>query len=110
SGVGGDGYLLLGGVAGVFSAIGPAVPREFIEDRSKLMGGRMDFGAVMKMGPPATEQLRAHASFLELQLSDGRPWLLGSAPSVADFSAYHPVSCVRSVPPVAKALDEFEHP
>jgi glutathione S-transferase len=104
-----DRHFFLAAVPVVFSAIGPAVPREFIEDRSKLMGGRMDFGAVMKMGPSATEQLRAHASFLELQLSDGRPWLLGSAPSLADFSAYHPVWFVRNVPPVAKTLDEFEH-
>ena len=102
-----DRLLFLAAVPVVFSAIGPAVPREFIEDRSKLMGGRMDFGAVMKMGPVAAEQLRAHAALLELQLSDGRPWLLGSAPSQADFSAYHPIWFLRNVPPVAKTLDDF---
>jgi glutathione S-transferase len=104
-----DRQLFLASVPVVFSAIGPAVPKEFIEDRSKLMGGRMDFGAVMKMGATATEQLRAHASFLELQLADGRPWLLGSAPSYADFSAYHPVWFLRNIPPVAKTLEEFTH-
>jgi len=104
-----DRQLFLASVPVVFSAIGPAVPKEFIEDRSKLMGGRMDFGAVMQMGATATEQLRAHASFLELQLADGRPWLLGSAPSYADFSAYHPVWFLRNIPPVAKTLEEFTH-
>jgi glutathione S-transferase len=104
-----DRQLFLASVPVVFSAIGPAVPKEFIEDRSKLMGGRMDFGAVMKMGASAVEQLRAHASFLELQLADGRPWLQGSAPSYADFSAYHPVWFLRNIPPVAKSLEEFAH-
>jgi glutathione S-transferase len=102
-----DRQLFLAAVPVVFSAIGPAVPREFIEDRSKLTGGRMDFSAVMKMGTVATEQLRAHAAFLEQQLSDGRPWLLGNAPSLADFSAYHPVWFLRNIPPVAKTLEEF---
>jgi glutathione S-transferase len=102
-----DRLLFLAAVPVVFSAIGPAVPREFIEDRSRLMGGRMDFGAVMKMGAVASEQLRAHAALLELQLSDGRPWLQGSAPSQADFSAYHPIWFLRNVPPVAKTLEDF---
>jgi glutathione S-transferase len=102
-----DRQLFLAAVPVVFSAIGPAVPREFIEDRSKLMGGRMDFAALMKMGPVATEQLCAHAAFLEQQLSDGRPWLLGPAPSLADFSAYHPIWFLRNIPPVAQTLDRF---
>jgi glutathione S-transferase len=102
-----DRLLFLAAVPVVFGAIGPAVPREFIEDRSRLMGGRMDFAAVMKMGPAATAQLRAHASFLELQLSDGRPFLQGEAPSLADFSAYHPIWFLRNIPPVAKTLEDF---
>jgi glutathione S-transferase len=102
-----DRQLFLASVPVVFSAIGPAVPKEFIEDRSKLMGGRMDFSAVMKMGPAAAEQLRAHAAFVEAQLSDGRRWLLGDEPSLADFSAYHPVWFLRNIPPVAKTLEDF---
>lgn len=103
-----DRLLFLAAVPVVFSAIGPAVPREFIEDRTKLTGGRTDFAAMTKLGPAATEQLRAHAAFIELQLSDGRPWLLGAAPSLADFSAYHPIWFLRNIPPVAKTLEDFE--
>jgi len=102
-----DRQLFLASVPVVFSAIGPAVPKAFIEDRSKLMGGRMDFSAVMAAGKPAAEQLRAHAALLEAQLSDGRRWLLGDAPSLADFSAYHPIWFLRNVPPVAKTLEDF---
>jgi glutathione S-transferase len=102
-----DRQLFLASVPVVFAAIGAAVPKEFIEDRSKLMGARGDFSAVMKAGPAATDALRAHASFLETQLSDGRAFLLGDAPSLADFSAYHPVWFLRNIPPVAKTLEEF---
>jgi glutathione S-transferase len=102
-----DRPLFLASVPVVFSAIGPAVPKEFLEDRTKLTGGRTDFAQVMKAGPEATEQLRAHASFLETQLADGRPFLLGDAPSLADFSAYHPVWFLRNIPPVAKTLEDF---
>ncbi len=102
-----DRLLFLASVPVVFAAIGPAVPREFIEDRTKLMGGRGDFSAVMKAGPAAADSLRAHAAFLELQLSDGRHYLLGAAPSLADFAAYHPVWFLRSIPPVAKTLESF---
>jgi hypothetical protein len=55
----------------------------------------------------ATEQLRAHAAFVEALLADGRRWLLGDAASLADFSAYHPVWFLRNIPPVAKTLEEF---
>jgi glutathione S-transferase len=102
-----DRLLFLASVPVVFSAVGAAVPREFVEDRTKLMGGRMDFSVLMQAGPAGLEQLRAHAAFLEMQLSDGRPWLLGAAPSYADFAAYHPIWFLRSVPPVAKSLEEF---
>jgi glutathione S-transferase len=102
-----DRLLFLAAVPVVFAAIGPAVPREFVEDRTKLMGGRGDFSAVMKAGPAAADSLRAHAAFLETQLCDGHDYLLGAAPSLADFSAYHPVWFLRSIPPVAKTLESF---
>ena len=104
-----DRLLFLATVPVVFAAIGPAVPREFVEDRTKLMGGRGGFSAMMtpQHAAAAADSLRAHAAFLETQLSDGRDYLLGRAPSLADFSAYHPVWFLRSIPPVAKTLERF---
>jgi glutathione S-transferase len=90
----------------VFEKIGDAVPAAFIEDRRKLMGGG-DFGAFLRAAPLLKEQLRAHLQLLEAQLADGRAFLLGEEPSLADFAAYHPVWFLRAIPPAAAALDEF---
>jgi glutathione S-transferase len=102
-----DRLLFLAAVPVVFGKIGPAVPKAFIEDRSRLMGGGRSFEGVMHAGPSAAEQLRAHAALLETQLADGRAFLLGEEPSLADFSAYHPLWFLRSLPPTAGTLDEF---
>jgi hypothetical protein len=102
-----DRSLFMATVPVVFAAIGSAMSREFMEDRSKMMGARGDFSAATKVGPAAQDALRAHAAFLETQLSDGRSYLLGPEPSLADFSAYHPVWFLRNIPPVAKTLETF---
>src|SRR5215470_15122830 len=67
-----DRLLFLPIVAIVFAEIGHAVPPAFIEDRSKLMGGR-DFSDVPKQAPAAREQVRGLVATLESQLADGRP-------------------------------------
>jgi glutathione S-transferase len=90
----------------VFGKIGDAVPKEFIEDRRKLMGGG-DFAAFIQAAPLFAEQLRAQASLLEAQLGDGRAFLLGAEPSLADFAAVHPIWFLRAIPPAAAALAEL---
>lgn len=102
-----DRLLFRAAVPVLFSRIGPAVPKAFIEDRTKLMGGTLDFGEVLKAGPMAADQLRSHAALLDAQLSDGREFLLGADPGLADFAAYHPIWFLRSLPPTAGAFDEF---
>jgi len=101
-----DRLLFQAAVPVVFSKIGDAVPKEFLEDRRKLMGGG-DFGAFIHAAPLFAEQLRAHVQLLEAQLADGRAFLLGPEPSLADFAAYHPIWFLRAIPPAAAALAEF---
>jgi len=101
-----DRMLFQAAVPVVFGKIGDAVPKEFIEDRRKLMGGG-DFGAFIAAAPLFAEQLRAQAQLLEAQLADGRRFLLGADPSLADFAAYHPIWFLRAIPPAAAALAEF---
>jgi glutathione S-transferase len=103
-----DRMLFQAAVPVVFGKIGDAVPKEFIEDRRKLMGGG-DFAKYIEAAPLFAEQLRAQLSLLDAQLADGRPFLLGSAPSLADFAAYHPVWFLRALPPTNSpaALAEF---
>ncbi len=102
-----DRLLFQAAVPVLFSRIGPAVPEAFIEDRRQLMGGQLDFRAVMKAGPLFADQLRAHASLVEDQLHDGREFLLGDAFSLADASAYHPIWFLLGMPPTRGILDEF---
>jgi glutathione S-transferase len=102
-----DRMLFQAAVPVLFEKIAPAVPKAFIEDRTRMMGGGLDFGAFVASAPLMADALRAHAALLDVQLADGRPFLLGDEPSLADFAAYHPVWFLRSVPPTKGRLDEF---
>ena len=79
----------------VFGTLGPKVPEEFIEDRSKLRGAKFDLERMRAAIPQMRDQLRAHLGWIEAQLSDGRQWLLGEF-SLADVSAYMNVWYARS--------------
>ena len=67
--------------------LGDKVPREIIEDRSRLRGARFDVEATKAAIPQMRDQFRAHAGWIETQLSDERKWLLGEF-SLADVNAY----------------------
>ena len=92
------GVLALFGIGGVF-------PEEFVEDRRKTMV------------PPGTNleqtklivstklvQIRANLDRLERQLADGRAFLLGSEPCLADLSAFHPLLLLLAHPRTAALL------
>ena len=79
----------------VFGVLGRKVPPEFIEDRSQLRGAKFDVAAMRAAIPQMRDQFRAHANWIEAQLSDERDWLLGEA-SLADVHAYMNVWYVRS--------------
>jgi glutathione S-transferase len=91
----------------LFDLIGAHVPKEFIEDRTKLMGGRGNFADLPKQAPFAKAQCRAFGDMLTAQLADGRPFLLGADFSLADAACYHPVWFLRSVPGASAVFDEF---
>jgi glutathione S-transferase len=77
--------------------IGDVFPAEFIKDRSETM---VPPGQDMSRTPMivATKllQIRANLDRLESLLADGRAFLLGSEPSLADLSAYHPLYGLRN--------------
>jgi glutathione S-transferase len=79
----------------VFGTLGPKVPEDFIEDRSKLRGAKFDLDRMRAAIPQMRDQMRAHLGWIEAQLSDGRQWLLGEF-SLADVSAYMNVWYARS--------------
>lgn len=103
-----DRVLFQTAVAVVFGQVGEAVPQAFIDDRSKLMERTFDVAQMKAAVPMARDALRAQLDWLETQLADDRPFLLGAEPGLADFSTYHPLWFVRTFhPPSAAALDPF---
>ena len=72
----------------VFGSLGDQVPREFIEDRERLRGGKFDISAMKAALPQMRDQFRAHVDWIETQLaSSGGEWLFGAV-SLADVHAY----------------------
>jgi glutathione S-transferase len=101
-----DRLLFMPAVAVVFADIGQFVPKEFMDDRSKMIPGR-NFADIPKLAPHAREQVRALVATVERQLEDGRPWLLGSSFSLADAAVYHPLWFLRMAPAAQALLAAF---
>jgi glutathione S-transferase len=92
-------------VAVIFGQMADAVPKEFIEDRTKLSGRPFNPAEMKAAVPLMKEQLRAQLDWLDAQLRDGRAYLLGAEPGLADFTTYHCVWFLQSYyPPVAELL------
>jgi glutathione S-transferase len=85
-----------------------ALPEGFLEDRAKFSGRNIDPAAMKAAVPNLLDQLRAHFDWLNQMLTDGRSFLQGSAASLADLAAYHPVWFLqRNFGPLAPPLDGF---
>ena len=69
-------------------ARGDAIPAEFLADRERLFDAPLDVAGMRTAMPQSRDQFRAHIGWIESQLGDGRPWLLGAELSLADISAY----------------------
>lgn len=78
------------------SIIGDDLPTEFVEERKHFMDEDFSKSASLRELPRNRQRLHAHQSWLADMLTDGRPFLLGSQPSVADLAAYHPLWFARS--------------
>jgi glutathione S-transferase len=90
------------GAAHMFAGAPPDFMKSFAADRAAMTTG-------MRRPTPADAraQLSLQLGWLELALHDGRPFLLGEAPCIADFSAAQSVWFIRRAPPVAEVLDPF---
>lgn len=62
---------------------------EFHADRAKLWGVPVDLERMRRSGIRYRQQLSAQLEWLADILSDGRPYLLGQKPGLADISAQH---------------------
>ncbi|WNG30615.1 glutathione S-transferase family protein [Cystobacter fuscus] len=94
------------GVQSLFGHLPPEHIKAFLADRAALSAGASSPG----MNPQeATGALRLYLQQLDTRLADGRPWLFGPAPSLADFSVYHCLWFVQQVKAVSGILDESPH-
>jgi len=80
----------------IFEKLAAVVPKEFIEDRSKMMRGA-NFAEITLVAPDARNQLRAFLEILDRQLAS-RAFLLGDSFSLADAACFHPVWFLRAEP------------
>jgi len=89
------------GAAAIFAGAPPEMLQAFAADRAAMTAG-------MKRPSTrdATAALQTYLGWLEQQL-DGRSFLCGSVPSIADFSAVQSLWYIRRAPPVAGILDAF---
>lgn len=92
----------------IFEKLAAVVPREFIEDRSKMMKGA-NFDDLALQAPDARNQLRAYLDMLDRQLSDGRRYILGNSFSLADASVFHCIWFLRAEPSAFARAQRFEH-
>jgi glutathione S-transferase len=86
-------------------ALGGVFPDEFVEDRRKTMvPPGMNLEMLKPVLPTRLLQIRANLDRLERHLADGRSFVLGAEPGLADFSAFHPLLLVMAHPRLAALL------
>ena len=96
-------------VAIIFGEIGDMVPEAFKKDRAAMSGGTFSTEVLKAAAPFARDQFRAHLAFIAEQLEDGRAFLVGQEPTLADVHAMMNVWFLKSaLTHVAKTfLEEF---
>ena len=87
----------------IFLGAGGLFDDEFIADRKKMVP-TLDLERIRAIVPAKRLQLEQNLDRLESQLADGRNFLLGDAPSLADLAAYHPTYFLRTHPLTAPEL------
>lgn len=89
----------------IFEKLAAVVPKEFIEDRSKMMQGA-DFAQIGKAAPDALNQLRAFLQLIDSSLA-AQPYILGDRFSLADAACFHPVWFLRAEPTAFSHAQKF---
>ena len=86
-----DRNIFWSAVGVVMGAIGDKLPEAFGKDRSEFSGRSFDPAKLKAAAPVARDQTYAQLGLAEEMLADGRPFLLGNAPTLADCALHNPV-------------------
>jgi glutathione S-transferase len=87
----------------IFGAIGGALDPAFVADREALSGRKFDTSAMKAAAPLMADQLRAQLDWVESQLRDGRAYLFGARPGLADACVFYNLAFLRWTNPAALA-------
>jgi glutathione S-transferase len=87
----------------VHFASGELFDEAFVADRKKMVPS-LDLEQVKRIAPAKLRQLAQNLARLEQQLSDGRAFLLGASPSLADLAAYHTTYFLAATPKTGALL------
>jgi glutathione S-transferase len=90
------------GVVHVMAGQPPEALKAFAADRAPFTAGM-----TRQTTADATVALQTYLGWLESHLADGRRFLAGSEPTIADFSVAHCLWFVHLAPPVSHILDPF---
>ena len=90
-----DRNIFWAAVGVVMGAIGDKLPEAFIKDRSAFSGRSFDAAKLKEAAPFAAEQTYAQMVLAEDMLADGRSYLMGAAPTLADCAFYNPVWFIK---------------
>lgn len=105
-----DRFLFSPSVGVVFANIGDKVPEAFKQDRAKFSGRDFNAERMKAALPMLHDQFRAGVGFIDSALSDGRKFLEGDQPGLADLGPYHCVWFVqRNLGADWGALKEMRH-
>jgi glutathione S-transferase len=97
-------------VVTAFFGIGGVFPQEFVEDRRKTMVPPwLDLDQSAALLPTKLLQIRTNLDRVEALLADGRAFLLGAEPSLADLSAFHPFMVLTIHARTAALLERLTH-
>lgn len=92
----------------VMGALGDKLPEAFLKDRSEFTGRSFDPAKLRAAVPMARDQTYAQLSLAEAMLADGRNYLLGAEPTLADCALYNPVWFIKArLGPTAGPLDRL---
>ena len=95
--------LALFGIGGVF-------PPAMVEDRRKTMvPPGLDLDRTSTILPTKLVQIRANLDRLERALADGRPFVFGAEPTLADLSAFHPLLLLLAHERTSAVLAPLRH-
>jgi glutathione S-transferase len=86
-----DRNIFWSAVGVVMGAIGDKLPEAFKQDRTEFSGRPFDSERLKAAQPTARDQTYAQLVIAEQMLRDGRPFLLGAVPSLADCALWNPV-------------------